>query len=67
MSATNEPHRMILAEVLQAIPSRPHRATLDRWVRLGMFPPPDRFGRKLSRRKAVVEAWLASRSTESNR
>jgi len=53
---------LLLDEVRARIPTNPHRATLDRWIRLGVFPAPVRLGlRRLGWRKADIDAWLEGR------
>ena len=39
--------------------------TIDRWRRLREAPPVTRVGKRLLYRRAAVEAWLASRETDS--
>lgn len=50
-----------LKEVLPRI-GNPHRSTVWRFVRLGIFPAPMRLGlRKLAWRESDIDAWLANR------
>ena len=37
-----------------------HRTTVDRWVRIGIFPAPFRIGTETQRfRESEVDAWIA--------
>jgi prophage regulatory protein len=60
----NEETLLSLEQVLQRLPveGRPHRVTLWRWVRRGVFPQPLQLGLRTVRwRERDIEAYLNAR------
>jgi len=53
---------LILPEVQAAIPGNPHRVSIWRWIKRGVFPRPICIGtRKLVWRASEVKGWLEER------
>lgn len=63
---TNETNDPLLRKAAVAARCDVHFATLDRWIKAGLFPAPTRLGPKtLVWRTSTVATWLAAREREA--